>query len=75
MVGPTGLLRPLRIPDSQRSLLECFVKPAGSQAQTAVSHAPIKKRQQVDVFHGRADRIASPSTHFRAATYVAKMLR
>ena len=53
----------------------CFVKPAGSQVQTSVSHAPIKKRQQVDVFHGRADRIASPSTHFRAATYVAKMLR
>jgi hypothetical protein len=50
-------------------------KPADSQVQTSVSHAPIKKRQQVDVFHGRADRIASPSTHFRAATYVAKMLR
>jgi hypothetical protein len=57
MVGPTGLLRPLRIPDSQRSLLECFVKPAGSQVQTFVGHAPIKKRQQVDDFSwsGRQD--------------------
>jgi hypothetical protein len=34
-VGPTGLPRPLRIPDSQHSLLECFVQPAGSQVQTA----------------------------------------
>ena len=35
----------------------CFVKPAGSQVQTAGGHVPIKKRQQVDVFSwsGRQD--------------------
>jgi hypothetical protein len=43
MVGPTGLLRPLRIFEAQRSLLKYSVKPAGSQAQTLVGRAPIKK--------------------------------
>jgi hypothetical protein len=38
-------------------------KPADSQVQTSVSHAPIKKRQQVDDFSRSGHRIASPSTH------------
>jgi hypothetical protein len=49
MVGPTGLLRPLRIFEAQRALLKYFVKPAGSQFQTAVGRAPIKNHQQVAV--------------------------
>jgi len=38
--APSDLLRQLRIPVSQRSLLECFVKPAGSQVQTAGGQHP-----------------------------------
>jgi hypothetical protein len=59
MVGPTGLLRPLRIFEAQRALLKYFVKPAGSQFQTAGGRAPIKKPPTSGglFFHGRADRI------------------
>ncbi|MFT5622956.1 MAG: hypothetical protein ACI9FZ_000883 [Bacteroidia bacterium] len=59
MVGPTGLLCPLRIFEAQRSLLKDFVKPAGSQVQTAAGRAPIKKPPTSGglFFHGRADRV------------------
>jgi hypothetical protein len=40
MVGPTGLLRHLRIPETQHPLLEYCVKPACSQLQTSVGHRP-----------------------------------
>jgi hypothetical protein len=40
MVGPTGLLRPLRIFETQHPLLHYFVKPAGSQVQTSVWQRP-----------------------------------
>ena len=48
---------PLRIFETQHALLKYSVKPACSQVQTAVGRAPIKKRQQVDVFKwsGRQD--------------------
>ncbi|MDP4693282.1 MAG: hypothetical protein NWS00_01945 [Opitutales bacterium] len=40
MVGPTGLLRHLRIAETQHSLLQYFVKPACSQLQISVCQRP-----------------------------------
>ena len=64
MVGPTGLLRHLRIAGTQHPLLQYFVKPACSQVvrfrkrlghvasseETSVSHVPIKNANKLTFF-------------------------
>jgi hypothetical protein len=43
-VGPTGLLRHLRIAETQHPLLQCYVKPACSQVQMLCRHATFLKK-------------------------------